>query len=53
MSLKYLSFTNKFIFCDRMTLFNIIYAHQEHVQEFEPYLTSLNQMFGDDLLPKA
>ena len=26
---------------------------EEHVQEFEPYLTTLEEMFGDDVLPEA
>ncbi|MEA5479220.1 hypothetical protein VB774_16485 [Pseudanabaena galeata UHCC 0370] len=26
---------------------------KEHVQEFEPYLTTLEEMFGDDVLPEA
>ena len=32
-----------------------MYSHlaKEHVQEFEPYLTILNEMFGDDVLPEA
>ena len=26
---------------------------EEHVQQFQPYLTVLNEMFGDDVLPEA
>ncbi|ELS30389.1 MULTISPECIES: hypothetical protein [Pseudanabaena] len=26
---------------------------ERHVKEFEPYLTALNEMFGDDVLPEA
>jgi hypothetical protein len=29
------------------------YLGEEHVHQFEPYLTTLNEMFGDDVLPEA
>ncbi len=29
------------------------YLGEQHVQEFSPYLTALDEMFGDDVLPEA
>jgi hypothetical protein len=29
------------------------YLDEQHVREFEPYLTTLEEMFGDDVLPEA